>query len=332
LLYLRLFTSRYARLAALAAGVVGLAFCAFIAHRAWREEYQDFERWPTQAITRHPERTGIAGLKEIAFSAPGDAPIAAWYAPSRNRAAVILLHGTEAERSSLLAETRLLATAGFGVLALDAPGQGGSGGVTLWGPPERRALSAAVEWLTHRDDVDANRIGAFGLSMGAYVLAQAAVSDQRIAAVVLASPVHDVDEFAWEYAHRWGWLAQVPAYLALRLGGTPLDMRPKDIVWQIAPRPLLLVHGDRDPLVREWMVRQIFDNAREPKERYEVHGAGHSDAALVSPVEYGAHLVEFFSRTLLAQAAPAAAGADAASAPQQPDAAASAASAAASAP
>jgi dipeptidyl aminopeptidase/acylaminoacyl peptidase len=101
--------------------------------------------------------------------------MAGWYAPSRNRAAVVLVHGTGADRSSLLADTRILTDAGFGTLALDIPGQGQSEGRTRWGVPERQAISAAVDWLSARDEVDPQRIGGFGLSMGAYVLTQAAV-------------------------------------------------------------------------------------------------------------------------------------------------------------
>src|SRR6202011_3732713 len=99
---------------------------------------------PAAEISRHPERAGIAGLHDVSFSADGEPQVAAWYAPSRNRAAVVLVHGTGSDRSSLLAETRILADAGFGVLALDLPGQGASGGKTLWGVPERHAISAAI--------------------------------------------------------------------------------------------------------------------------------------------------------------------------------------------
>jgi dipeptidyl aminopeptidase/acylaminoacyl peptidase len=290
----------YLVLVVLAVGV--LAAC-YVAAKSYREERTDYVRHVPTAISEHPERTGIANLREVSFAAPGGPSIAAWYAPpTRGRAAIILVHGVAAERSSLLFETRVLAEAGFGVLALDLPGQGASGGITEWGVPERRAISAAVDWLLQRSEVDPERIGAYGLSMGAYVLTQAAVLDKRIHAVTLAASPNDVVEFNWLATSRWGLLTQLPCYWALRMGGTPLDMLPKDIIGQIAPRPLLILNGDEDTLVPEWMARQLYAAAHEPKELYIVHGAHHADYAKVAPQEYAGRLVEFYRRTLEAAA------------------------------
>src|SRR5579864_3903519 len=100
------------------------AVCAVrIARSYYRNELADFLRAPAPEISRHPERTGILGLHQVCFPARTGSSLAGWYAPSRNRAAVVLVHGTGADRSSLLAETRILAAAGFGALALDLPGQ-----------------------------------------------------------------------------------------------------------------------------------------------------------------------------------------------------------------
>lgn len=281
----------------LASGAV--VACVIMARSYWNER-RDYVRTPSTAISEDPAQTKVPGLHNISFE-PADGPrLAGWYvAPRTNRAAVVLVHGVGGERSSLLFETRRLTLAGFGVLALDLPGQGASAGTTEWGMPERRAISAAVDWLIHTGDVDPARIGAMGMSMGAYVLAQAAVTDRRIAAVVLAATPNDVFEFNWLATRRWGPLSQYPTYWALRAGGTPLDDCPKDILGKLAPRPVLLVQGELDGLVPEWMARQLYAAAHEPKELYIVHGAGHADFAAAAPVEYGTRLVEFFNRTLV---------------------------------
>jgi dipeptidyl aminopeptidase/acylaminoacyl peptidase len=279
--------------------ILGLLFAGWIMARSYWRQRNDYVRTQPAAISTDPARTRVAGLIDIAFSDAGDPPLAAWYAPpSGLRAAIVLVHGVDADRSALLFETRRLAQAGFGVLALDLPGQGASGGKSQWGLPERRAISAAVDWLLQRGDVDAARVGAFGMSMGAYVLAQAAVADKRIAAVALAASPNDVVEFNWLATRRWGWLSQYPTYWALRAAGTPVDECPRDIVAGIAPRPLLIVQGDQDELVPEWMAHQLHAAAREPKEIYIVRGARHCDYSAAAPVEYGARLVEFFERAL----------------------------------
>jgi alpha-beta hydrolase superfamily lysophospholipase len=296
--------------AALAAALLTLAagtlFACGIMARSYWNQYRDTVRTPPTDLARNPARTRIPGLTEITCAAPGDPPLAAWYAPPAGmQAAVVLVHGVNAERSALLFEIRRLAQAGFGVLALDLPGQGASGGKTQWGLPERRAVSAAVDWLLRQSDGAAWRVGAFGMSMGAYVLAQAAAVDARIAAVALAASPNDVVEFNWLATRRWGWLSQYPTYWALRAAGTPTGECPRDVVHLIAPRPLLIVQGDRDELVPEWMARQLYAAARQPKELYIVEGARHADFAATAPIEYGARLTGFFRRALAPGSTPA---------------------------
>ena len=285
----------------IAIGILAVALLAglYVAAKSFRDERADYIRTPPTFLSLHPERTGIPGLAEISFPSAAGIPLAGWYAPSRNRAAIVLVHGTSADRSSLLQETRLLSDAGFGVLGLDLPGQGRSEGRTRWGEPERQAISGAVNWLSTRADVDPRRIGGFGLSMGAYVLTQAAVLDMRLRSVVLASLPNDVVEQNWLATERWGLLTQIPCYLALRLYGQSLDMMPKDIIGRIAPRPVFLLAGDLDTLVPPFMSRQLFAAAGKQAQLWVVPGAHHSDYEHAAPHEYRTRLMDFFTRTLL---------------------------------
>jgi dipeptidyl aminopeptidase/acylaminoacyl peptidase len=276
------------------------ALCALrIAVANFRGELSDYRRWPANAVSRHPERTGITGLHEVSFAARDGSKVSGWYAPSRNRAAIVLVHGTGADRSSLLAETRILADAGFGALALDLPGQGASDGHTKWGVPERQAISAALDWLTTQADVDPARMGGFGLSMGAYVLTQAAVLDARLRAVTLAACPNDVVEQNWVSSSQWGLLSQLPTYWALRVSGQTLDMLPKNVIGAIAPRAVFILGGTLDDAVPEYMGRQLYAAAGDPKELWIVSGAAHGNYLQVAPQEYRTRLTEFFRRTLL---------------------------------
>ncbi len=288
---------------ALAVAMIFLIFGCMIALRiavkSFWDERADYVRTPPTAISKHPERTGISGLAEISFIAGGTIRLAGWYAPSRNRAAIILVHGTGADRSSLLFETRMLSDAGFGVLAMDLPGQGASEGKTQWGVPERRAISAAIDWLSAREDVDPQRIGGFGLSMGAYVLTQAAALDRRLRAVWLSSSPNDVVEQNWLATSKWRFLSQVPCYLALRLYGQSLDMMPKDVIGAIAPRPVFILAGDLDTLVPKFMAQQLYAAAGTPKELWIVPNAHHADFEEVAPREYQQRLRDYFQGTLL---------------------------------
>ena len=87
---------------------------------------------PPSALLAAPQRTGIAGLKSVWFTSRDRLRLSAWYARSTNGAAIIVTHGTNSDRSSLLPELRVLSGAGYGVLAFDWPGLGESQGTIRW--------------------------------------------------------------------------------------------------------------------------------------------------------------------------------------------------------
>jgi dipeptidyl aminopeptidase/acylaminoacyl peptidase len=278
---------------------LGLLFVLAIMVSSYLGERSDYTRTPPRPASRHPERTGVAGLREIRFSDASGTRLAGWYAPPQNRGAIVLVHGTGADRSGVLVETQFLAQAGFGVLAIDLPGQGASAGKTRWGPPERQAISGAVDWLSAQTEVDPSRIGGFGQSMGAYVMTQAAVLDKRIRAVVLTAAPNDVVEQNWVASAQWGLLSQLPVYWALRASDQTLDMLPKDVIGQIAPRAVFIIGGDHDTWVPKYMAHQLFAVAVEPKELWIVPGAQHLDYFRQAPHEYPSRVADFFRRRLL---------------------------------
>jgi pimeloyl-ACP methyl ester carboxylesterase len=51
-----------------------------------------------------------------------------------------------------------------------------------------------------------------------------------------------------------------------------------DAVAEISPIPLLIIQGDRDPIVPVGHARRLFELAREPKELWDVPGGGHIQA------------------------------------------------------
>jgi uncharacterized protein len=265
----------------------------------YRDASEDFALWPGTPILENPESTGIAGLSNVSFLAKTGNKVLAWYVPSRNRAAIVISHGTNADRSALLPELRFLANAGFGVLAIDWPGDGGSEGEIHWDEHERQTLTAAIDWLIAREDIDKSKIGAFGFSMGGFITAQVVSSDTRISAVALAATPTDFAEYTRWDNRKWGWLSQYPAMLAVHAAKMPFtELRPIDVIQQISPRPLLILGGDADLTIPEFMTRKLFAAAKEPKELWIVHGAGHGNYVQIAPQEYQNRLVGFFLKTL----------------------------------
>jgi fermentation-respiration switch protein FrsA (DUF1100 family) len=114
----------------------------------------------------------------------------------------------------------------------------------------------------------------------------------------VSSP-NDVVEQNWLATAKWGLLTQVPCYLALRAYGQSLDMLPKNVIGSIAPRAVLIIGGELDPLAPAFMAQQLFSVAGPPKELWLVPRAHHGDFAQIAGPEYRNRLASFFDRTLL---------------------------------
>lgn len=122
---------------------------------------------------------GVA-LATTLYLPDGESPAAGW-------PAVVLLHGLGRTRadSNQIAE-RYFANAGYAVLTYDARGHGGSGGlVSLAGPREVADLRALVTALGDRPDVDASRIGAWGISYGGGEILNGLVAGVPLAAAAV---------------------------------------------------------------------------------------------------------------------------------------------------
>ncbi len=269
-----------------------------LALRAFRSEWRAFHPSRGPLSVRLSEIL-LPEARAVEFSSVDGARLSGWYQPSKNRAAVMLVHGSLGNRTDVLPEMKFLAEYGFGVLAFDLPGHGLSGGHVEWGNSEQQALHAAVDFLTRQSDVDAIRIGALGASMGGYVLVQAAASDLRLRAIVAAgTPANAREHTAWEY-RRWGFLTRWPAFLAIRWGGMRIDDQPPGtLVAQLSPRALLVVAGTEDPVVPPGFSQPLYDAARAPKFWFLIEGAGHCDYAEKSS-SYPRRVADFFSEQLL---------------------------------
>lgn len=254
---------------------------------------------PPSPLLSQATQIGVPGVRDVSIPAPAGVQLAAWYVPPTHGASIILAHGTGSDRSALLQELRLLANAGFGVLAFDWPGLGQSTGSIRWDAPARGALTAAIDWLAIQPGVDPQRIGGLGFSIGGYLMTQVAAQDMRLKAVVLESPSPDFNQYVRLHSSRWGMVSEWGGRRALRDSGL-LDpaVQPLQLIHRIAPRPVLLIGGTRDANVPIGMVEQLYEAAGEPRQKWFIEGASHGDYATVAPGEYEARLREFFTEAL----------------------------------
>jgi len=260
---------------------------------------------PIQVGSRAPADHGIA-FDDVTFVTADGVRLSAWYVPSRTGAAVVLRHGATSTRTDTIDELVVLARRGYGVLATDARGHGDSGGVAMdWGWFGDLDTAAAVTYLSQRPDVDADRVGVVGLSMGGEEALGAAVADPRVGAVVAEGvssrgTVADDDLVLPDHVGRWmnvgqTWIQQHVADL-LTVATPPRGLR--SAVAAVAPRPVLLIVGS-DALGGEGTAGpRLQAVAPDTVEVWEVAGASHIGGLATQPQQWETRVVGFLDRAL----------------------------------
>jgi pimeloyl-ACP methyl ester carboxylesterase len=279
--------------ALVAAAVVGVAVRA--GWKAYRfERVLAFQRSPAGSGT--PAEQGLPDAVTVEYGRSVGAPLRGWYAPSTNGAAIVFVHGAGGDRNGLAREAALLHRAGFGVLLIDLPGRGESGGRITCGRTEEAAVESAVDWLSRQGVA---RIGGLGISLGSQFLARVAGSDPRIRAVVLEAASTSIIDRIRATQGRMAWLTTLPAAMAFFQEGTnPWREQARESMGAIAPRPLLLISGLHDPMATPPMVREMAARAG-PSARLEMFDTGHGGYWEADPKRYSDLLTGFFVPALM---------------------------------
>jgi fermentation-respiration switch protein FrsA (DUF1100 family) len=147
-----------------------------------------------------------------------------------------------------------------------------------------RDLMAAIDYLSSLHEVDKSRLYLLGSSAGAAVSVYVAASEPRISSLVtLACPA----EFSFLTDERQA-RATIDHFRGIGVikdADFPLSVNnwldgfstvsPLRWINKISPRPLLLIHGEKDDLVPVEHANKLFEKAGEPKKLVIVPGAGH---------------------------------------------------------
>jgi len=243
-----------------------------------------------------------AAYETVSFTSSDGLELSGWYRPSRNRAAVVVVHGGGGDRTGAVAHAELLARHGYGVLVYDSRGRGESEGSPIafgWG--WSKDVAGALGFLRGRPDVDPGRIGGLGLSTGADVLIEVAAKDRELKAVVADGAT--AESFA-DYRNLDGLDEAAPffwtMYTAARIfSGASPDDPLKELVARLSPTPLLLIATGRDLPAELGLNRIYAEAAREPVELWELPDVNHTAAIDERPDEYASRVVGFFNEALL---------------------------------
>ena len=184
---------------------------------------------------------------------------------------------------------------GLAVFIFNFRGAGSSGGnfdIRGW----TRDLKAVVDYLWALPEV--GYLSLLGFSGGAAVSVDVAAWDSRVSSIAACACPAEFTLFtkdnmrsAIEHFRSIGVIRDkdFPDSVEQWLGGFRL-VSPIDCIAAIAPRPLLLVHGNKDEVVDVSHAHRLYDKAGEPKQLVMIDGAEHrlrqNDRAMTAVINW----------------------------------------------
>ena len=216
----------------------------------------------------------------------------------------ILFGGLGSTKEDSLSFGNLCVERGLATLAFDGPGQGESYAAIKLIPDFERSVSAVIDFLASRDEIDSSRIGVVGRSTGGHWACKVAANDKRIAAAVAWGMIYALRDFATIPA---GLVALFDHAAGLRssedtrrfLAGYDLGAVAAAITC-----PLMIVQGGRDKVATLDGARLLASQVRGPVELVSFPDSGHcchDRSYIVKPA-----MADFLARHLHAAGATAA--------------------------
>ena len=236
-----------------------------------------------------------------------DLTLRGWFLPAPGSDKVIIMvHGNGHNRNDpeigMLDIAARLVEHDFNVLMFDLHGFGESDGNTVSGGYyEKEDVKGAVAYISERGF---NNIGVLGFSLGAVASLLAAAEDEQIDAVVADSSFADLNDIMEpEFAKRTKapkfFLRPILYMIKLMFGVDFAAIRPVEAVPEIAPRPVLFIHGGLDDMIPPEHARRLYEASASPDNLlWLVPECGHTRAFQERPEEFISWVTSFFEEAL----------------------------------
>jgi fermentation-respiration switch protein FrsA (DUF1100 family) len=241
-------------IAFVAAGYVGLVALLYLAQRSLMY-FPDTRR-------HAPAELGLTQAEEVALTSADGVRVTVWHVPPREGMPVVIYFQGNGGGLDLRAERfKKLTAGGVGLVALNYRGYGGSEGK----PSEAGLIldgKAAYDFAAGRYAAD--RIVLWGESLGSGV-AVALAAEKPVARVVLESPYTSITDVASSVY----WFVPVRRLL--------LDTFHSDERIARVTAPVLVIHGERDTIVRFHFGERLYGMVQSPKQFIRLREAGHND-------------------------------------------------------
>ena len=242
-----------------------------------------------------------AAYQTVHFTASDGVELEGWYRPSRNGASVLVLSGGGSNRMGPLRHAKMLERHGYGVLVYDPRGSGNSEGtINSYGWGWEKDAAAALDFLADRDDVEAGRIGALGLSTGADIAIDIAARRDDVKAIVAdgsaAIGYEDIKALIDKPVERAPMWVLFKAIEVIKGRSQPKQALADQIARSRAPHLIISANKAEE----DW--GQLYHKAGgDRSELWHLPKASHTAALKQYPEAYEARVASFFDEKLRAK-------------------------------
>ena len=215
----------------------------------------------------------LGTAETVEFQTPDGRIHSGWFFPGlRGGPVIVLCHGYRSSRAEVMTLATSFQMHRYNVLTFNFAGHGDSPvNYTTLGNRESVELLAALEMLKSRSDVDANKVGLWGYSLGGYAVLDAAPDFPGVKAVVVDSAYSRPSNLLRRELNRLGAdlipILSTASILQFHVFSffQPHRPGPRRSLERLGAVPkLFIVSGDAEPLGR--YTQELYDAAPAPKE------------------------------------------------------------------
>jgi pimeloyl-ACP methyl ester carboxylesterase len=280
---------------------LGLSVAVILATGIWLSFHYTSRR--PRTVFHTAAEYGLEG-EEVTFKASDGLELRGCWIPARRSPvpAVIILHGHGGSLDTDLHRAPAFHEAGFSVFLFDFRAHGASRGrIASFGYLERRDVMGAVAYVRGRG---AEKVGLLGFSYGGIAAMLSAPLCPDVYAVASDGGPARMRSAIQGRGYEWRvprWFSSFIAWLivvitSLRLRANLFRYDAVRWVGRIAPRPILIIHGEDDPYLRDF--DDLWNAAAEPKEAWRLPGVGHTKASEMFPEDFERRVIGFFKKNL----------------------------------
>jgi 2,6-dihydroxypseudooxynicotine hydrolase len=233
---------------------VRAALCYHFAKFVWMVDMDKYRATADKAVNSlyaaHKHLDPTAQRLEIPFEAVTMAANLRRPADSQRPPVVILLPGLDSTKEEFFNWENVFLNRGLATVSLDGPGQGETGYHSHIRPDYNVAVTALLDTLAARDDLDLERVGVVGVSMGGYYAPRVAAFEPRIKAVApIGGP--------YNFGECWDQLPMLTRETFVHHSGAANEAEGHERALQLSlagvaeriTQPMLIIFGKLDRLI-----------------------------------------------------------------------------------